>query len=166
MHKVPKKKGDYISQKILSSAQNLRPARFTQCMPGVLSQDEKRPWREARRLYPCCTEIKNAGSCTSTPPHVVTAWCLIKHRDCKLWAFRLGYRVGCYVGTDVAEEGAASVVHPEDGGSVFLRNTARCHRTENPESLRNYFAALRCKLCGEYFGQDFLSFGTRRCVFE
>jgi len=124
-------------------------------VPGVLSLEEKRPWREAHHLYPCSAENKNAGSCTSTAPHFVMTWCLIKHKDCKLWPFRLGYRLVWYVGRDVAGEGAASVVHPEDRGSVFLRNTARCHRTENPESLRNDFAALRCELCEEYFGEDF-----------
>jgi hypothetical protein len=77
------------------------------------------------------------------------AWCLIKRGDCTLWSFRLGHRVLCYIGRDVAEEGAASVVHPEDGGSVSLRNAAWCHRSENPESLRNDFAALRCIPSGQ-----------------
>jgi len=59
-------------------------------------------------------------------------------------------------------------LHPEDGGSVFLRNTARCLRSENPESLRNDFAALLCIPTGQtvwgIFRRGFPSFGTRYCV--
>jgi len=85
-----------------------------------------------------------------------------------LWSFSLGHRLVWYVGRDIAEEGAASCLHPEDVGSVFLRNTARCHRSENPESLKNDLAALRCIPSGQtvwgIFRGGFRSFGTRRCL--
>jgi len=43
--------------------------------PGV-----KRPGREADHSPPSSAEVKNAWSCTSTPPYVFTAWCLVKYR--------------------------------------------------------------------------------------
>jgi len=42
----------------------------------------KRPGHEANHSPPANAEVKNAWSYTSIPPHVFTAWCLIKQEIC------------------------------------------------------------------------------------
>jgi hypothetical protein len=39
------------------------------------------PGGKADHSSPSSAEVKNAWSCTSTPPYVFMAWCLVKHRD-------------------------------------------------------------------------------------
>jgi hypothetical protein len=48
---------------------------------GVVSPGVKRPGREADQSSPSNAEVKNALSYTSTPPYIVIAWYLVKHRD-------------------------------------------------------------------------------------
>jgi hypothetical protein len=52
-----------------------------QWVPGALSLGVKRPGREADHSPPFSAEVKNEWSYTSTPQYVLTAWCLVKHRD-------------------------------------------------------------------------------------
>jgi hypothetical protein len=51
-----------------------------QWVQGALSLEVKRPEREAHHSPSSTAEVKNAWSCTSTPP-IHMAWCLVKHRD-------------------------------------------------------------------------------------
>jgi hypothetical protein len=51
-----------------------------QRVPVALSPRLKWPEREADHSPPSSADIKNAWSYTSTPPHVFTAWCVMKHR--------------------------------------------------------------------------------------
>jgi hypothetical protein len=41
----------------------------------------KRPRREADHSPSSNAEVKNAWSYTFTPPYIIMAWCLVKHRD-------------------------------------------------------------------------------------
>jgi hypothetical protein len=52
-----------------------------QWVPRALSRGVKRLGREADHLPPSSTEVTNAWSYTATPPIVLIAWCLVKHRD-------------------------------------------------------------------------------------
>jgi len=47
----------------------------------VLSLGVKQPGHEADHSPPSSAEIKNAWSCTSTPPYIFMAQCLIKHKN-------------------------------------------------------------------------------------
>jgi hypothetical protein len=47
---------------------------------GAPSRGVKRPGREADHSRLSSTKVKNAWNCTSTPPNVFMAWCLIKQR--------------------------------------------------------------------------------------
>jgi hypothetical protein len=49
--------------------------------PFLWVQREKRLGLEADYLPPSSAGGENAWSCTSSPPYVCLAWCLIKHRD-------------------------------------------------------------------------------------
>jgi hypothetical protein len=62
----------------------LRPDRFwtqppIKWVPGALLPRVKWAGREADHSSPSSTEVKNAWSYISTPPHAFMAWCLVKH---------------------------------------------------------------------------------------
>jgi hypothetical protein len=67
-----------------------------QGVPGALSLGVKRPGREADNSPPSSAEVKNAWSCTSTPPNIFKAWCLVKHRDNFTFTF-MHYKTRDYV---------------------------------------------------------------------
>jgi hypothetical protein len=48
---------------------------------GALFLGVKRQGRQADHSPPSSAEVENVWSCTSTPPYVFRAWCLIKHSD-------------------------------------------------------------------------------------
>jgi hypothetical protein len=50
-------------------------------VPGALSLGLKRPPRETDHSPSSSAEIKNAWSCTSTPPIIFMPWCLVKQGD-------------------------------------------------------------------------------------
>jgi hypothetical protein len=52
-----------------------------QSVPGALSLRVKAPDCEADHSAPSSAEVKNTWNYTSTPPYVVMACCLVKHRD-------------------------------------------------------------------------------------
>jgi hypothetical protein len=53
----------------------------TQRVPGALSLGVKRLEHEADHSPPSSAEVKKMCTCTSTPPCVFLAQCLVKHRD-------------------------------------------------------------------------------------
>jgi len=52
-----------------------------QRLPRALSPQVKRTGREVEHSPQSSVDVKNAYSCTSTPPYALILWCLIKHRD-------------------------------------------------------------------------------------
>jgi hypothetical protein len=48
---------------------------------GALFPRIKQLWCETDHSPPSSVEIKDAWSCTSTPPYTFMVWYLVKHRD-------------------------------------------------------------------------------------
>jgi hypothetical protein len=53
-------------------------------VPWGFSLGVNRPWREADHSPPSSAKVNNEWSCTSSPPYVFMAWCLVR---CSLSVF-------------------------------------------------------------------------------
>jgi len=56
-----------------------------QCVPEILSPKLKRLGCESNHSPLSRAEVKNPRSCTSTPPYVFIAWCLVYVQDTSSW---------------------------------------------------------------------------------
>jgi hypothetical protein len=82
---------DYRQDRIHCCFQTHSGAHPASCTLGTafISSGVERPGREADHSLPSSAAIKNTWSCTSTPPYIYMAWCLVYHRD------NFAFTIGC-----------------------------------------------------------------------
>jgi hypothetical protein len=100
----------------------------SQWVPGAISSEEKRLGREADHSPLSGAEIKNAWSCSSTPPYVFTSWCSIKQGTSFHWVISLKSRdssVGIALGYGLDDLGSRARF-PVGAGNLSLH-----HRVQN-----------------------------------
>lgn len=82
----------FLARPIFSLRHSVQNGCRSTQLPMQLVSGIKKPAREAGWFPPSGAEIKNVWSCTSAHPHVLIAWCIMKHGDYCTLAVQEGTR--------------------------------------------------------------------------